>query len=33
MSLLVCGGVGDVGLEWVGTMGQGLEDWGGVMSV
>ena len=28
-----CGGVGDVGGEWVGGFDQGLEGWGGVMSV
>ena len=28
-----CGGVGGVGREWVGELGQGLEGWGGVMSV
>ena len=28
-----CGGVGGVGGEWVGVLDQGLEGWGGVMSV
>ena len=28
-----CGGVGGVGGEWVGGLDQGLEGWGGVMSV
>ena len=28
-----CGGVSGVGGEWVGGLGQGLEGWGGVMSV
>ena len=28
-----CGGVGGVGEEWVGGLGQGREQWGGVMSV
>ena len=28
-----CGGVGGVGEEWVGGLGQGRERWGGVMSV
>ena len=28
-----CGGVGGVGGEWVGGLNQGLERWGGVMSV
>ena len=27
------GGVGGVGREWVGGLDQGLEGWGGVMSV
>ena len=27
------GGVGGVGVEWVGGVDQGLEAWGGVMSV
>ena len=27
------GGVGGVGGEWVGGLGQGLGGWGGVMSV
>ena len=30
---LVCGGVGGEGGEWVGGLDQGLEGWGGVMSV
>ena len=30
---LVCCGVGGVGGEWVGCLEQGLEEWGGVMSV
>ena len=30
---LGCGGVGGVGREWVGGLDQGLEGWGGVMSV
>ena len=30
---LRCGGVGGVGGEWVGGLDQGLEAWGGVMSV
>ena len=29
----VCGGVSGVGVEWVGGLDQGLEGWGGVMSV
>ena len=28
-----CGGVGDVGGEWVGGLDKGRERWGGVMSV
>ena len=28
-----CGGVGGVGGEWVGSLEQGLEGWGGVMYV
>ena len=28
-----CGGVGGVGGEWEGGLGQGLVEWGGVMSV
>ena len=28
-----CGGVSGIGGEWVGGLGQGLEGWGGVMSV
>ena len=28
-----CGGMGGVGEEWVGGLDQGLEGWGGVMSV
>ena len=28
-----CGDVGGVGGEWVGGLNQGLEGWGGVMSV
>ena len=27
-----CGDVGGVGGEWVGSLDQGLEGWGGVMS-
>ena len=30
---LGCGSVGGVGGEWVGDLNQGLEGWGGVMSV
>ena len=30
---LRCGGVGGVGWECVGGLEQGLEEWGGVMSV
>ena len=30
---LGCGGVGGVGGEWVGRLDQGLDGWGGVMSV
>ena len=30
---LGCGGVGGVGGEWVGGLDQGLEGWGGVISV
>ena len=30
---LSCGSVGGVGGEWVGGLDQGLEGWGGVMSV
>ena len=30
---LGCGGVGDVGGDWVGGLVQGLEGWGGVKSV
>ena len=28
-----CGGVGGVGREWMGVLGQGLGGWGFVMSV
>ena len=28
-----CGGVVGVGVEWIGGLDQGLEGWGGVMSV
>ena len=28
-----CGGVGDLGEEWLGPLDQGLEGWAGVMSV
>ena len=28
-----CGGVGGVGREWVGGLGQGMGGWCGVMSV
>ena len=28
-----CGGVGDVGGEWMGDLDYGLERWGGVMCV
>ena len=28
-----CGGVGGVDGEWIGGLDQGLEGWGGVMSV
>ena len=28
-----CGGVGGVGGEWLGSLGHGLEGWGGVKSV
>ena len=30
---LGCGGVGGLGRKWVGGLNQGLEGWGGVMSV
>ena len=30
---LSCSGVGGVGGEWLGDLDQGLEGWGGVMSV
>ena len=33
MSVFGCGGVGDVGGEWVGVLDQGLEGLGGVMSM
>ena len=31
--LNVCFGCGGVGVEWVGDLDQGLEGWGGIMSV
>ena len=33
VSVYGCGGVGGVGGEWVGGLGQGLGGWCGVMSV
>ena len=33
LCLVGCGGVGGVGGEWVGSLDQGRERWGGVMSV
>ena len=33
VSVFGCGGVGGVGGEYVGGLDQGLEGWGGVMSV
>ena len=30
---LACGGAFGVGVEWVGGLEQGLEEWSGVMSV
>ena len=31
--MCLCFGCGGVGEEWVGGLGQGLGEWGGVMSV